>query len=1000
MLCWLFSQRAERLSRFLTFSLRVSTAEQNTAALSELELVLKTVDGRIERTRFSPPGTSFERNYKFQLPSGVYNQALLYLRFEKGQKTGAHRVVITEPRVERIYPVDPEPRILQEQEYEVGQRLFLALPHFSLETVGVASERIDYWQYLTIPPEIAELALSLNLKQLTVPARSPNVVQLSLLIFTVSFGFGVLLLSFAGAPLAAIGKRLVALPPRKALAVTATCAAIASSYPVVFFGKSFVSPEVAGGVVYRAAPYAPGFRDFRSEDMRQSDIGAMMWQNVPYGVVQASAIFDHHEFPLWDRFNLGGLPLWGQGQSMLGDPLHLIVVAGRGAAWAWDLKFVMAKFLFAAGVGCAVYIASGSLLSSVLLTTSAPFIGFFAFRFNHLAYFSVAYSAWLLFYWLKILRAKDWLEMRREFVPLAFWSWMVVASGAQKESAILFGTCYLTGFLGLALRQGTAAMRLTYVVRFIFLTLGIGLLLSPLTLSFLQTVKISSYGEQNRYANPYDPRSMLGAFDSLFYQQAFDNLNGPSLNLFVLLGVLWALMSWRRLRSDNLYCALLGSGVAVFSVVFGYFPREWVLKMPFLRDIGHIGNTFSAAFLPVALVLAGVGVRELIEDAQQKRAWLKLCLFLVLVGGLLFWFYGWQIAAGRDPWLLNYSRPLVVSLIALLLLLPVALCFMPLVSGTFRPVLSSLAILAFVSLHLRHGLHLPTGINSLDALITNPGGRAKLSTPAWGYSTALEYVKNQLASNPGRVVGVGMTLFPGENGLYGLEGIGGADALISPQYSQLLRAVGIPRAMWEWLHILEVKDFASADAALDLLNVRFVVAPRDTTDLPSAYILRFRGDLDVWERPNSWPRAFFVNSFAGYRSVRGISELLKLSEQRPFAAIHFQDPRKKPRRLESDRVVVPATEYRLTSNSTSFKIEAPTAGVAVLSENEFGRDFTLYVNGVRSNYLTVNHAFKGVFLDQPGSYQITFSYFPRFIFSSMLLVLLGVGIFWTVKKAE
>jgi hypothetical protein len=92
-------------------------------------------------------------------------------------------------------------------------------------------------------------------------------------------------------------------------------------------------------------------------DVKGADVGAMMWAHLPYSVVQHRALAGG-ELPLWNRYNSLGSPLLGQGQSMLGDPLHLWVVLCKGAAWAWDIKFLVAKWLFSTGLGLIVlYIA-------------------------------------------------------------------------------------------------------------------------------------------------------------------------------------------------------------------------------------------------------------------------------------------------------------------------------------------------------------------------------------------------------------------------------------------------------------------------------------------------------------------------------------------------------------------------------------------------------------------------------------------------------------------
>ena len=109
-------------------------------------------------------------------------------------------------------------------------------------------------------------------------------------------------------------------------------AVLLSSYPIVFFGKSYVSPGYGPQLLYDDWPLIPGYKSSDRETLG-ADHGAMPWAFLPYSRVQHEAVFEHGEFPLWNRYNSAGLPLFGQGQSMILDPLHWIVVAGEGNGW-------------------------------------------------------------------------------------------------------------------------------------------------------------------------------------------------------------------------------------------------------------------------------------------------------------------------------------------------------------------------------------------------------------------------------------------------------------------------------------------------------------------------------------------------------------------------------------------------------------------------------------------------------------------------------------------
>ena len=60
---------------------------------------------------------------------------------------------------------------------------------------------------------------------------------------------------------------------------------------------------------------------------------------------------------------------------MLGDPLQLIVILGRGSAEAWDVKFVMAKFLFCVGFGLLILRLPGNRVLAFIYAALAAYCG-------------------------------------------------------------------------------------------------------------------------------------------------------------------------------------------------------------------------------------------------------------------------------------------------------------------------------------------------------------------------------------------------------------------------------------------------------------------------------------------------------------------------------------------------------------------------------------------------------------------------------------------------
>ena len=99
------------------------------------------------------------------------------------------------------------------------------------------------------------------------------------------------------------------------------------------------------------------------------------------------------------------------------------------------------------------------------------------------------------------------------------------------------------------------------------------------------------------------------------------------------------------------------------------------------------------------------------------------------------------------------------------------------------------------------------------------------------------------------------------------------------------------------------------------------------------------------------------------------------------------------------RTVRPATGYRLTANTTTFVVDAPGPGLAVLAESFYRDDFQVTVDGRPAVYFRVNHAFKGVTIAGAGRHEITFAYWPEhftlaLVLGAMGLLLLAAGAHW------
>jgi hypothetical protein len=150
-------------------------------------------------------------------------------------------------------------------------------------------------------------------------------------------------------------------------------------------------------------------------------------------------------------------------------------------------------------------------------------------------------------------------------------------------------------------------------------------------------------------------------------------------------------------------------------------------------------------------------------------------------------------------------------------------------------------------------------------------------------------------------------------------------------------------------------------------------------------------DLDVSRNEGEWPRAFFVGALQSYDRPEQFLELLRQADAHPFAAAQNGDltVSNLDRTGGTSTTAVPAHDYRLTNNTTSFTVDAPAPGVAVLTEAYVSGDFRVTLNGAPADYFRVNHAFRGVRIPAAGKYIVSYSYWPRHFTLSLVMAAIG-----------
>jgi hypothetical protein len=795
--------------------------------------------------------------------------------------------------------------------------------------------------------------------------------------------------------------------PQQAVLAVAAFFVILSCYPVVFFGKSFVSPNNHSHayLLYGKMPTVPGYQDVGTDDEKGSDLGAAMWQNWPYSVVESRGLFKYGELPLWNRYNSCGLPLIGQGLSMCADPLQLLVLVAGGSSGAWDLKYLLAKLLFASCLGLCVLQARKHFPAALIVAATAPFIGFFSYRYAHPAFFTLCYAPSILLCWFKLIDARPGRETAAWLVAMVLADWTLLNSGAVKETYILLLALNFCGFLTLLLSRSVFGGKGTKFFQALFAQVLFVAIAMPVWFTFFHALRNSLTAYDAGGAWQLQPSLFIGLFDDIFYRQfnAGENHLDPSLNFLTLLGVSWFLVSPRRADQRGRSTGL--SLTCIFSLlfVFGIVPPSLIDRVPLLRNILHIDNTFSGVAIVCLLLLAGFGVKAFWNDchaADFKRTYLKVMLFLA---GLAALYFGTAEAAQRSTitlFHLGEGLPRSRFFWGYFLSLVIAVAVTPWLARwavvTRRGRVSQVLVLAllFVLFHWRQGMHLET---PFDAYVMNPQRRVNLVAES---SPALRLIKTRV-SEPSRTAGLESAFFPGYGGAVGVEQIDGPDPLLNKHYRTLMHAWGIKLLFGSWRFGVLDEDLSTDLPLFNMLNIRYFLGDAGMKTEPHPSLSKIASlDLEVFESERVWPRAFFTDKLVAYEHEGEFVDLLQKSDGTPFGGIPKEELDNQPELSKltgtatslTDRKATPATDYVFTNNTTSFKVNAAGPGVIVLTEAYVPEDFLVRLNGKPANYFRVNSAFKGLFVREAGNYVVSFAYWPRYLTLSLWIAGAGAAI--------
>jgi hypothetical protein len=646
---------------------------------------------------------------------------------------------------------------------------------------------------------------------------------------------------------------------------------------------------------------------------------------------------------------------------------------------------------------------AGTLPAALLVAVAAPFIGFFLYRINHPAFFSLCYAPWPLFCLIRIAQADTWRRVALWLTGLLAANLALMNSGTVKEAYMLLACVNVAGAAVILATAAPWRERLGKLAALAWAGVIFALLTAPIWATFLQTLRHAYTGYNAVSAYQIQPTLLLGAFDEIFYRPLMteNRVFSPSLNFLLLLGLLYFVVTLRQQFAHRAAIAVAVASLLPLSLAFGLVPPQWIVTLPFLGNIAHLDNTFSCALIILWSVLAGVGFATAAQRLGTRDGRHDLILGGLLLGALVFGWIAFRQAAHRPilgpivtvnqpgqvlaiaPFIWDYLVALLLAVVVLAVLLQRACA-----RRTLGPAAGILLVLGIGTLLWRHGLHASN--IGFEAFTARPTDRVDFHAR----SGAMEYARSSQRREPGRGYGLQGNFFPGWTGVYGLETVHGPDALVNPWLRELVGVSGLER-IWDWRLYAEPANAPNARPFLDALNVRFYFDLKTAHPaLAANFKLVQAADLDVYESATAWPRAFFTDRLAAYDQPAEVVENFRGAAGRPLALAQRSDRDVATALAQipgdlATRTSVPATAYRLTENTTSFAVKATGPGVIVLTEAFWPGDFRAEINGRKVPIVRVNHAFKGIIVEQPGELRVTVRYWPRGFPRHLLLC--GVG---------
>jgi hypothetical protein len=563
------------------------------------------------------------------------------------------------------------------------------------------------------------------------------------------------------------------------------------------------------------------------------EIGDLITSFYPFHAFAARAVRDG-SFPLWNPHILAGAPFLANAQSALFYPPNfLYYVLPVSMAWAACLlirMFACALFmtLFVRSIGAT---KTGAIFSGIVYSSCG-----FMTTWQGQALGDAVIWLPLICYSLVRLRAAP---SRRNIVLTAVSFAMPILAGHPETTAhsALVG-CAFAGVLWARDRKFPLYFAASGV-----LAVGLGAVQIIPTAEWLRQLG-------NQFEVPW-PTLEIHQAQGLFSRDILSSPNSAGISVpegAAYLGMLTLLAaSLAPLHRARRYVVfLIVVSAAALMIAYTIPPVSWVvMHTPYLKSMKNGRFIFVASFAIAAMAGLGISILQERETAligrKRKYAWALMGVAFAVVLG----------AISRLQLATQVQAPLMRRPLFSVVLLCVAMAI--LAWSLYRPIkerVFSVLVLSFVILDMVTFSYGFTGFS--------------LRRSIYAAAPVFDFLDKNADASRYRVVQVGNAYSANVAMMYGFASADGYEVCLE---RPRLFASGLGQERQDGIFLLADGIIGAADRRLDMLNVKYVVAPAGGPEFQTlaAHPDRFRtvfgdGHVSVFENTRMLPRAFLVHA--------------------------------------------------------------------------------------------------------------------------------------------